>query len=191
VKVTVYGSEYAFLTDGDPEDVIAVAEKVNGNINAILQANKGTSLNRVLVYAAMDAEDRAMQALRTAEQLQAQLREHLAETARCRSEAERLRAELQQKEAKVLELTAALATRGTSRTPAPKDEDLAEQTRLELPTGRGGGFVRTDADVVTYEHDEPEEAPMKKGTDKVGLSPDDFIHMIDNLSKASENGEKE
>lgn len=166
VRVTICGAEYSFVSDDSSEYVIQIAEQVDRQITTLMKQNPWISLNTAAVYAAVDALDHARQDQSAAEHLRAQMKEYLADSARCRSEAEearreieRLREELQKKDEKIAALAAAPA-RGTANSGNHNNSELEDQTHIELPSGKlhtGGSRAK-------------------------GISPDEFINMIDNLS---------
>ena len=175
VRVTIGGTDYSFMTDDNPEYVIQIAEQVDQQLDELMKRNKWLSLNKAAIYVAVDAQDRARQERSNAEHLRAQMKEYLADSARCRSETEearreieRLRAELKKRDLRIAELSA----QENENQKTGSDNELEAQTRIELPSGK----IR-DGKTPAKENTAPTTEEKSEG-----ISPDEFIHMIDTLS---------
>lgn len=169
VRVTICGGEYLFTTDENPEYVKNIAEQVDHLISDLMRNNGKISFNTAAVYAAVVAQDSARQERLVSENLRAQIKEHIAESARCRSEAEEARREVDRLRGELIkrdERIAELSTPKPAFPPAPRPTrtDLEDQTHIELPSGK-----------------------LTIGSTKAGgISPDEFINMIDTLAGKKE-----
>ncbi len=104
VVIHIAGSEYAIKTDEDKAYVEALAEALDQDVTAIIQANRRLSMTQAAVLAALDYADKAAKESEAADHLRDQIKEYLEDSARYKMEAEvarrdveRLQKELQER----------------------------------------------------------------------------------------------
>ena len=62
-RVTILGQEYAFKTDADPEEIVRVADFVNGRIEEVVSSGRGADTVGVAVLALMNIAAEYLQLL--------------------------------------------------------------------------------------------------------------------------------
>ncbi len=88
VVIHVAGSEYSIRTEEDPAYVEALAETLDQDITAIVQANRRLSMTQAAILAALDYADKAAKESEAADNLRNQIKEYLEDSARYKMEAE-------------------------------------------------------------------------------------------------------
>lgn len=102
VVIHVAGSEYSILTEEDRSYVEALADTLDKDITAIVQANRRLSMTQAAILVALDYADKAAKESEAADNLRGQIKEYLEDSARYKMEAEVARRDVErlQKELK-------------------------------------------------------------------------------------------
>ena len=102
VIIHVAGSEYIILTEEEPSYVEALADTLDKDITAIVQANRRLSMTQAAILVALDYADKAAKESEAADNLRGQIKEYLEDSARYKMEAEVARRDVErlQKELK-------------------------------------------------------------------------------------------
>lgn len=90
VKVTICGKEYNLRTDESPEYLTELAARLNKEINALVKAKPNFGIQNAAVFVALTALDEAHKASESVENVGAQIKAYLTETAKVRREKERV-----------------------------------------------------------------------------------------------------
>ena len=92
VRLHICGSEYALTTDETPAYMEEIAGRVERAMKELM-SNPRISITMAAVLVALDGMDTAEKALKSADNLRAQMKEYLDDNAKSRMEADRLRNE--------------------------------------------------------------------------------------------------
>lgn len=110
VTIIISGSQYSIVSEDDPVYVEELGSEVNEAIREIVTANPHVSLTQASVLVALDFADQAKKATAAADNLRAQIKDYLEDSARARMEVdvtrreiERLNRELSNARAKIAE----------------------------------------------------------------------------------------
>lgn len=110
LKVSICGTDYYITSEEDEAYVRSVADKVEAQMNAIMEANPRVSVTMAAVLTALDSCDEGLRALSSADNLRSQIKDYLEESSKARMEAdearrenERLKRELQSLRMKLAE----------------------------------------------------------------------------------------
>lgn len=101
-RIVVAGSNYTITTTDDTAYVESLAEKLNEDIAALLEANPNISITRASVFCALDYLDEYKKSAQNADNMRSQIKDYLADANKAklaveeaRREVERLQRELQ------------------------------------------------------------------------------------------------
>lgn len=95
VNISIAGSQHTIVTEDDPAYVIELAECVDQAIKEIVTANPRVSLTQAAVLVALDFMDEAKKATAAADNLRAQIKDYLEDSARARMEVDVTRREIE------------------------------------------------------------------------------------------------
>ena len=88
VKVSICGSDYYITTEDDPKYVLELANGLDETLTKIVKDNNRLSITQAAILASLDYADTAKKATDTADNLRAQIKEYLEDSARYKMEAE-------------------------------------------------------------------------------------------------------
>lgn len=88
VKVSICGSDYYITTEDDPKYVLELANNLDETLSKIVHDNSRLSITQAAILASLDYADQAKKATDTADNLRAQIKEYLEDSARYKMEAE-------------------------------------------------------------------------------------------------------
>lgn len=88
VKISVCGSDYYITTEDDPKYVLELANDLDETLSKIVHENGRLSITQAAILASLDYADQAKKATDTADNLRAQIKEYLEDSARYKMEAE-------------------------------------------------------------------------------------------------------
>ncbi|MBQ0013790.1 MAG: cell division protein ZapA [Clostridia bacterium] len=88
VKVSICGSDYYITTEDDPKYVLELANNLDETLSKIVHDNSRLSITQAAILASLDYADTAKKATDTADNLRAQIKEYLEDSARYKMEAE-------------------------------------------------------------------------------------------------------
>lgn len=158
-RVTICGSEYVIAGEESETYIREIAREVERRIEELMGGSSCISLTMAAVLTAMNCCDEESKAVMSADNLRAQMKEYLADSARCRSEAEESRKEIERLQAEL---------RKTQRELQQLQRDGGEQTKLDLQDVRKG---------VPPLADRPQPKEISAG---------EFMSLFDSLSKEQE-----
>lgn len=95
VQIKIGGATYTIVTEDDPEYVEALAEQINNEIRSACNANSSLSMTQAAVLVALDQADACKKASAASDNLRAQIKDYLEESARARMEVEVARREVE------------------------------------------------------------------------------------------------
>ena len=95
IRVSVCGSDYMIVGDESEQYVRELAREVERRMEQMMDASSSVSITMAAVLTAMNCCDDESKAIMSADNLRAQMKEYLADSARCRSEAEESRKEIE------------------------------------------------------------------------------------------------
>ncbi|MFI3169947.1 MAG: cell division protein ZapA [Faecalibacterium sp.] len=102
VRVNIAGSNYTITTTDTEAYVASLAEKLNQDIENLLEVNQSLSVTRASVFCALDYLDEYRKSAQNADNMRAQIKDYLEDAAKAklaaeeaRREVERLRREVQ------------------------------------------------------------------------------------------------
>ncbi|MBQ2092595.1 MAG: cell division protein ZapA [Clostridia bacterium] len=88
VKVSICGTDYYITTEDDPKYVLELANGLDERLTKIVHENTRLSITQAAILASLDYADTAKKATDTADNLRAQIKEYLEDSARYKMEAE-------------------------------------------------------------------------------------------------------
>ena len=94
VHVKIGGASYTIVTEDEAEYVEALADEISENMRAIINSNPSLSMTQAAVLVALDNADASKKATASADNLRAQIKDYLEDSARARREVERLNREI-------------------------------------------------------------------------------------------------
>lgn len=163
VKVTICGTDYFLFANDTEEYVQNIAREVERQMEELMRSSTRISLTSAAVLTAMTCCDEELKAANTADELRAQMKQYIADSARSRSEVAESRREIDALRAQVQDLNdrlTALSEKSAADARAHMEElkqahqqinelrthpqpaaperkntvqDFADQTRLDLP----------------------------------------------------------
>lgn len=177
-RVSICGSDYVITGDESPEYIRELAREVERRMEELMNASSSVSVTMAAVLTAMNCCDDESKAIMSADNLRAQMKEYLADSARCRSEAEesrreleKLRAELNKTQRQLDELKkAAEAARAAKQEPAAKAQDGANDSAED-------GQLRMNISGAKV------APPQMNGTRPKEISAGEFMSLFDSLHK--------
>ena len=94
VHVKIGGASYTIVTEDEAEYVEALADEISENMRAIINSNPSLSMTQAAVLVALDNADASKKATASADNLRAQIKDYLEDSAIARREVERLNREI-------------------------------------------------------------------------------------------------
>ncbi len=88
VKLSICGSDYYITTDDDPKYVLDLGNSLDETLSKIVRENNRLSITQAAILASLEYADTAKKATDTADNLRAQIKEYLEDSARYKMEAE-------------------------------------------------------------------------------------------------------
>ncbi|MDD6619596.1 MAG: cell division protein ZapA [Eubacteriales bacterium] len=109
VQVKIGGATYTIVTEDDPEYVEGLAEELNDEIRSICNSNPSLSMTQAAVLVALDQTDACKKATASSDNLRAQIKDYLEDSARARMEVDVARREVERLNREISELRDKLA----------------------------------------------------------------------------------
>ena len=95
VHVKIGGASYTIVTEDEAEYVEALADEISENMRAIINSNPSLSMTQAAVLVALDNADASKKATASADNLRAQIKDYLEDSARARMEVDVARREVE------------------------------------------------------------------------------------------------
>ncbi len=95
VKIKIWGATYSLITDDEPEYVEELGEFINTEMKNVASKNPGLSSIQCAVLVALDQADSCKKATASADNLRAQIKDYLEDSARARMEVDVARREIE------------------------------------------------------------------------------------------------
>lgn len=95
VALKICGNSYTILTEDDPEYVEELGELINSEMRQISQESPTLSMTQCAVLVALDRADACKKATASADNLRAQIKDYLEDSARARMEVDVARREIE------------------------------------------------------------------------------------------------
>jgi len=111
VHVKIGGATYTIVTEDDPEYVENLADMINNEIRIICNSNPALSITQAAVLVALDQADACKKATASADNLRAQIKDYLEDSARARMEVDVARREVERLNREISELRERLANK--------------------------------------------------------------------------------
>lgn len=96
VKVTICGREYSLQTDESPEYIIALAARVDKEINDLVKTSPNFGIQNAAVFTALTALDEAQKANSSIDNIRSQIKAYVDDAAKARASEARLKAEVKE-----------------------------------------------------------------------------------------------
>lgn len=109
VQIKIGGATYTIVTEDEPEYVEALAEELNDEIRSICNSNPSLSMTQAAVLVALDQTDACKKATASSDNLRAQIKDYLEDSARARMEVDVARREVERLNREISELRDRLA----------------------------------------------------------------------------------
>ena len=109
VQVKIGGATYTIVTEDEPEYVEELADFLNNEIRSICNANPALSMTQAAVLVALDQTDACRKANASSDNLRAQIKDYLEDSARARMEVDVARREVERLNRESSELRSKLA----------------------------------------------------------------------------------
>lgn len=109
VQVKIGGATYTIVTEDEPEYVEGLAEELNDEIRSICNSNPSLSMTQAAVLVALDQTDACKKATASSDNLRAQIKDYLEDSARARMEVDVARREVERLNREISELRDRLA----------------------------------------------------------------------------------
>ena len=93
VRVTIAGAPYAIATTDSEGYITALAKKLDEDLTKLLDANENLSVTKAAVFCAMDYLDEYRKSTGSAENMRGQIQDYIADAARAKLAADKVRAE--------------------------------------------------------------------------------------------------
>ncbi len=111
VHVKIGGATYTIVTEDDPEYVENLADMINNEIRIICNSNPALSITQAAVLVALDQADACKKSTASADNLRAQIKDYLEDSARARMEVDVARREVERLNREISELRERLANK--------------------------------------------------------------------------------
>lgn len=95
VQIKIWGATYSIITEDDAEYVEELGEFIDGEMNNISSKNPSLSSIQCAVLVALDQADACKKATASADNLRAQIKDYLEDSARARMEVDVARREIE------------------------------------------------------------------------------------------------
>lgn len=109
VQVKICGANYTIVTEDDPEYVEELAEAISNEMRGICNSNPSLSLTQAAVLVALDQADACKKATASSDNLRAQIKDYLEDSARARMEVDVARREVERLNREISDLRERLA----------------------------------------------------------------------------------
>lgn len=94
VKIEIFGVEYVIATEEDPDYVVRLSHQLDDKLRALMNENPRISITTAFALTAMGYLDDYYKAADNADNLRAQIRDYLEDSAKARIEAEEAKHEV-------------------------------------------------------------------------------------------------
>ena len=112
VHVKIGGASYTIVTEDEAEYVEALADEISENMRAIINSNPSLSMTQAAVLVALDNADASKEkATASADNLRAQIKDYLEDSARARMEVDVARREVERLNREISDLRDKLAAK--------------------------------------------------------------------------------
>lgn len=111
VHVKIGGASYTIVTEDEAEYVEALADEISENMRAIINSNPSLSMTQAAVLVALDNADASKKATASADNLRAQIKDYLEDSARARMEVDVARREVERLNREISDLRDKLAAK--------------------------------------------------------------------------------
>lgn len=95
VHLKICGSSYTLVTDDDPQYVEELGEELDQEMKSIINENPSLSITQAAVLVAMDRADACKKSTASSDNLRAQIKDYLEDSARARMEVDVARREIE------------------------------------------------------------------------------------------------
>ena len=109
--VKIGGASYTIVTEDEAEYVEALADEISENMRAIINSNPSLSMTQAAVLVALDNADASKKATASADNLRAQIKDYLEDSARARMEVDVARREVERLNREISDLRDKLAAK--------------------------------------------------------------------------------
>lgn len=109
VHVRIGGASYTIVTEDEPEYVETLADEISESMRGIINSNPSLSMTQAAVLVALDNADASKKATASADNLRAQIKDYLEDSARARMEVDVARREVERLNREISELRDKLA----------------------------------------------------------------------------------
>ena len=109
VHVKIGGASYTIVTEDEAEYVEALADEISENMRAIINSNPSLSMTQAAVLVALD--NASKKATASADNLRAQIKDYLEDSARARMEVDVARREVERLNREISDLRDKLAAK--------------------------------------------------------------------------------
>ena len=109
VNLRICGSSYAILSEDDPEYVEELGELIDSEMKGVSQSSPTLSTTQCAILVALDQADACKKATASADNLRAQIKDYLEDSARARMEVDVARREIERLNREISNLRSKLA----------------------------------------------------------------------------------
>ena len=109
VSLKICGNSYTILTEDDPDYVEDLGELIDKEMKAVAQDSPSLSQTQCAVLVALDQADAAKKATASSDNLRAQIKDYLEDSARARMEVDVARREIERLNREISNLRSKLA----------------------------------------------------------------------------------
>lgn len=95
VHLKICGSSYTIVTDDDPDYVEELGEEIDKEMRSIINASPSLSITQAAVLVALDRADTCKKSTASSDNLRAQIKDYLEDSARARMEVDVARREIE------------------------------------------------------------------------------------------------
>lgn len=111
VQVKIGGASYTIVTEDEPEYVEGLADDLNSEIRSICNSNPALSMTQAAVLVALDQMDACRKSNASSDNLRAQIKDYLEDSARARMEVDVARREVERLNREISDLRERLAAK--------------------------------------------------------------------------------
>lgn len=111
VNLQIYGNSYSILTEDDPDYVEQLGEIIDSEMKQVAQDAPSLSTTQCAVLVALDQADACKKATASADNLRAQIKDYLEDSARARMEVDVARREIERLNREISNLRNKLASK--------------------------------------------------------------------------------
>lgn len=193
VKVTVCGTDYYLFANDTEEYVQSVAREVERQMEELMRSSTRISLTAAAVLTAMTCCDEELKSSGAADELRAQMKQYIADSARARNEAEESRREIDALRAQVQDLNdrlTALSEKSAADTRAHLEELKQAHAQINELRAQSASAapVAPERKVVAHDFEDqtrlelPDDSPVR-GTE---VTSGEFMSLFDTFASGSE-----